>query len=134
LGIVRKNIGVLVCTLNFGVAQKNVVVLVCTLNFGIVWKKVGVWVRVWKNVDVWVHVLNFGATWKNVGVQVRVLNLALHSVHTHNKMHAVFNNGCLHYYLHVYFCGFILCVVITVFIVMGISCICCRRMFTIISV
>jgi hypothetical protein len=32
------------------------------------------------------------------------------------------------------FCGFILWVVITVFIVMGIACICCMYMFTFISV
>jgi hypothetical protein len=40
----------------------------------------------------------------------------------------------LHYYLRVYFYGFILCVVITVFIFMGIACICCMYMFTVISI
>jgi len=48
-----------VCTLNIDVARKNVSVQVCALNFGVVQK--------------------------NVGVHDRVINLALHSVHTHNN-------------------------------------------------
>jgi hypothetical protein len=36
--------------------------------------------------------------------------------------------------LHVYCYGFILCVVITAFIFMGIACICCMYMFTVISI
>jgi hypothetical protein len=38
----------------------------------------------------------------------------------------------MHCYLHVYFHGFILCVVMLVCIFMGISCICCMYMFTVI--
>jgi hypothetical protein len=42
-------------------------------------------------------------------------------------------NEMLHYYLCVYFYGFFLRVFITLFIFIGIACICCMYMSTIIS-
>jgi hypothetical protein len=75
-GVTRKNIGLLVRALSFGTVRKNIGVLVHVLNFG----------ATWNNIGVLVHTPNFGDAQKNVGVRVHALNLALCSVHMHNKV------------------------------------------------
>jgi hypothetical protein len=45
-----------------------------------------------KKIGVRVCALNFGTSRKNVGVKVRTLNLALCSVHTHNKVCVVYTH------------------------------------------
>jgi hypothetical protein len=65
---VRKNVGMLVHTTNFGTARKT--------KYG-----------------MRVCVENFGSAWKNICVRVRALNLTLCSVHMHKKVRTVYTHN-----------------------------------------
>jgi hypothetical protein len=90
-GTSLKTVGLRVHALNFGSARKNVFMHVSALNFGVARKNVGVRLRelnfgsTQKNVGARLCAQNFGTARKTIGVQVCMLNLALHSVNTHNN-------------------------------------------------